>query len=97
MLTEQYNLRQARLQGCATPCKSVESGSDHAILGLDEERQVAVKDYDLDMEEQPCVFGGLASLQMRKLKIFLARVKDVLKQCHCNLHIAMVDWIEERL
>ena len=97
VLTKQYNLRQARLLGSATRYQSVESGNDHAAHALDEERQVAVKDYDLDMEEQPCVFGGLASLQMRKLKTFLTRVKAVLRQCHCDLHVVMVDSVEERL
>ena len=97
VLTEQYNLRQSQLLGSATRYQPVESGNDHAALGLDEERQVAVKDYDLDMEEQPCVFGGLASMQMRKLKTFLARVKTVLRQCHCDLHVVMVDSVGERL
>ena len=63
----------------------------------DEERQMAVKDYDLDIEEQPCVFGGLASMQMRKLKIFLARVRAVLKQWNCDQHVMMVDSVEDRL
>lgn len=86
VLTEQCKLRQNQQLDPAS-----------ASPERDEERQMAVKDYDLDMEEQPWVFGGLASMQMRKLKTFLARLKAVLKQWNCDPHVMMVDSVEERL
>ena len=86
VLTEQYQLGQ----GLPIDTTSV-------FYEQDDARQMTVKDYDLDMEEQPCVFGGLASMQMRKLKTFLARVKAVLRQWNCDMHVVMVDSVEERL
>lgn len=73
------------------------AGGSQATSERDEERRMAVKDYEVDMEEQSCVFGSLASMQMRKMKPFLARVKTVLRQWNCDLHVATVVAVEERL
>ena len=89
MLTAQYKSRQGQSLETA--------GGSTATSARDEERRMAVKDYDVDMEEQPCVFGSLASMQMRKMKTFLARVKTVLRQWNCDLHVATVISVEERL
>ncbi|KAG6988953.1 aristolochene synthase [Physcia stellaris] len=94
ILTKQYKSRQGR-EPVGTSTTRSHSGAFDAEL--EEERQMAVKDYDLDMEEQPCVFGNLASMQMRKMRTFLARVKAVLRQWKCDPHIATVDSVEERL
>ena len=89
ILTAQYKARQGQ---------SPENESGSATTPeRDEERRMAVKDYDVDMEEQPCVFGSLASMQMRKMKAFLERVKTVLRQWNCDLHVATVVSVEERL
>lgn len=89
ILTAQYRSRQGQPVEVA--------GASVATSERDEERRMAVKDYDVDMEEQPCVFGSLASMQMRKMKTFLARVKSVLRQWNCDSHVATVVSVEERL
>ncbi|KAL8822127.1 MAG: hypothetical protein Q9191_007131 [Dirinaria sp. TL-2023a] len=86
VLKEQYLFRQGQ-----------QLDTSFASFEGDEESQMVLKDYDLDMEEQPCVFEGLASMQMRKLKKFLARVKAVLEQRNCEPHVMTVDSVEERL
>ena len=85
ILTAQYKARQGGPSFAA------------AASERDEERRMAVKDYDVDMEEQPCVFGSLASMQMRKMRAFLARVKGLLRRWNCELHVATVVSVEERL
>ena len=93
ILTKQYNSRQ----GLETVSTSTARQGETFDSEHEGERQMAVKDYDIDMEEQPCVFGNLASMQMRKMRTFLARVKAVLRQWKCDPHIATVDSVEERL
>ena len=89
ILTAQYRSRQEQ--------SLIATGGAAASSARDDERRMAVKDYDVDMEEQPCVFGSLASMQMRKMKTFLARVKSVLKQWNYDDHVATVVSVEERL
>lgn len=93
ILTNQYKSRQGLEPGSTSTTRQGGTFDPE----LEEERQMALKDYDLDMEEQPCVFGNLASMQMRKMGTFLARVKAVLRQWKCDPHIATVDSVEERL
>ena len=92
ILTAQYKARQGQQSSDIAG-----GGFASAASERDEERRMAVRDYDVDMEEQPCVFGSLASMQMRKMKTFLARVKTVLRQWNCELHVATVVSVEERL
>ena len=64
--------------------------------------RMTLGDYELDPEEEPCVFGGLASLQLRKLKLMmlmtlLATMKVVLKSWNWDTYIEMVDSVSERV
>lgn len=93
ILTKHYKSHQGFVP--VSPSATRQGGTVDSELG--EDRQMAVKDYDLDMEEQPCVYGNLASMQMRKMTTFLTRVKTVLRQWNCDPHIATVDSVEERL
>lgn len=93
ILTEQYNRISQRRRSNESDALTEISGEG----GSDDERQIMVKDYDLDPEEQPCVFGGLASLQLRRLVSFLARMRHVLKGWNWDPHIKMVDSVETRV
>lgn len=93
ILTEQYN--RAHQQQHLTRPDAV-SGHPADVIG-GEAQQIIGNDYDLDLEEQPCVFGGLASMQLRRLAAFLVRVKVVLKTWNWDPHVKMVDSVEERV
>lgn len=91
VLTEQYKLRQTLL------LQDPVGGSPESSGVRPEEFVMSVQDYNLDAEEQPCVFGSLAYMQMKKMNRFLARMKAILRQWKCHLHVVMVDSVEERL
>lgn len=95
VLTEQYNEFQGPVIYAASASSAQHSGNTTPDCKVD--HQMEVKDYHVDMDEQPCVFGSLASMQMRKLKTFLVKVKAILRRWNCDLHIATVDLVEARL
>lgn len=45
-----------------------------ALNGLTPDKRLLFKDYEVDVEEEPCVFGGLTSMQLKTLVLFLARL-----------------------
>lgn len=96
LLTEQYErIRQqthTKLAGSA-----LGSRTETSLLMQTEQRQMTVKDYDLDPDEEPCVFGGLALTQLKRFRDFLLRAKAVLKDCSLDPHVAMLESVEERV
>jgi len=93
ILTEQYNRisegqRTNELEASTQNVGGAES---------DEERQMMVKDYELDAAEEPCILGGLASSQLMRLLAFLIRIRHVLRSWNWDPHVAMVDSVEGRV
>ena len=58
---------------------------------------MAIIGYDLDMDEEPCVFGALALIQLRRLSLLLKRVKGVARTWKWESHVAIVDGTEEQV
>jgi hypothetical protein len=56
---------------------------------------LVIREYNLDVEEEPCVFGGLVTMQLQTLLKVLARLKVTLRQSDLSSHVAMVRPIEE--
>jgi hypothetical protein len=57
------------------------------------------KDYEVDVKEEPCVFGGLTSMQLKTLVLFLARLRELERSWSWSwgTHILMVDAVEKRV
>ena len=92
ILTEQYNRLSERRRA-----DELESPPNAGNTDSDEERQMMVKDYDLDPAEEPCIFAGLASMQLRGLASFLARMRHVMRSWNWDPHVTMVDSVERRV
>lgn len=50
-----------------------------------------VREYEVEVEEEPCVSGGLVQMQTKKMTSFLAMLKVVLREYAWSSHIAMLD------
>lgn len=70
LLTDQYLRLQAQRNSATTPYSHDNIGS---ILEGKEQR-IVVEDYDMDVEEQPCIFGALSLIQLKKLQTLLGRI-----------------------
>ena len=62
---------------------------------------VALNDYEVDAFEEPCVFGGLATMQQRALLRFMAQLRLLcIKadwQTHCQMLVALEKRVKEQL
>lgn len=43
----------------------------------DENHQIMVSGYDLDIDEEPCIFGALTLVQLQKLRTLLDHIRDI--------------------
>jgi hypothetical protein len=89
LLTEQFNRIYSPAEGRAsTPIPSVESA-----MAAAQKLEVSMKEYEVDLEEEPCVFGGVVQLQLKKIGVFLSFLREVLRASNWSSHIAMLDMV----
>ena len=91
LLTERYQARQS-----ARPNQAVATPSGMST-NPDEGRVMAVKGYEVDGAEEPCLFGALTSIQLRTLGSLLVRVKTTMQAREWAQHVAIVDSVGERV
>ena len=58
---------------------------------------VALNDYEVDAFEEPCVFGGLATMQQRALLRFMAQLRQLCVKLDWHTHREMLLALEERV
>ena len=60
---------------------------------------VALNDYEVDAFEEPCVFGGLATMQQRSLIKFMAQLRLLCSEwpLHHEMLIALENRVKEQL
>jgi hypothetical protein len=68
-----------------------------ALNDLTTDKRLLFKDYEVDVEEEPCAFGGLTSMQLKTLVLFLARLRGLARSWSWGTHILMVDAVEKRV
>jgi hypothetical protein len=56
-------------------------------------REVELREYQVDVEEEPCVFGGVVQMQVKKMAAFLRMLKAMLIAYNWPSHIAMLDLV----
>ncbi|RDW84277.1 hypothetical protein BP6252_01867 [Coleophoma cylindrospora] len=70
--------------------------SDHATIrhNIQACHKLVVREYELEAEEEPCVFGGLVTLQLGTLTFFFARLKALLLAmgCEANVQVLQTVW-----
>lgn len=93
-LTEQYAKSQ---QEYSQPSPSLFNNRIDDSFMHDDERQMRFRDYAVDPDEAPFIFGGLALTQLKKLGDFLARTKIMLKGWNWDLHLAKLEYVENRV
>jgi hypothetical protein len=65
--------------------------------GLTPDKRLVFKDYEVDVEEEPCVFGGLTSMLLKTLLLFLANLRALASGWSWGTHVLMVDAVEKRV
>ncbi|MCJ1383954.1 hypothetical protein MMC17_007068 [Xylographa soralifera] len=91
VLTERYQVRHS-----SRPSQTVEASSK---MGMDkgEARVMAVKGFEMEGEEEPCLFGALTSIQLRSLGSLLVRIKTIMPGWKWEQHVVIVDSVGERV
>lgn len=56
-------------------------------------REVELREYQVDVEEEPCVFGGVVQMQVKKMTAFLRILKTMLIAYTWPSHVAMLDLV----
>jgi hypothetical protein len=87
LLTQQYHWLQAKRNAHPHHSPHYES---QALIGADEHRMV-IFDYDLDVDEEPCVLGALSLIQLRRLYALLGRMKGTARNWKWDSHVAIID------
>ena len=90
MLTEQYNMVQSR-KALGYSTKGLASGPAEP----EGDRQMLIQDYDLEHDEEPCLFGALTLVQLKRLKNVLAVVREVSREQNWISHVPIVDETQE--
>ena len=91
ILTERYQARHS-----SRPSQAVETSS-RMSTEQGEGTVMAVKGYEVDREEEPCLFGALTSIQLRNLGSLLVRIKTIMQGWKWEQHVAIVDSVGERV
>jgi hypothetical protein len=87
ILTEQFNKLHRPNQDNVIQVPSMET----VMATAREVDRSLVREYEVEVEEEPCVFGGLVQMQTKKMTSFLAMLKVVLREYAWSSHIAMLD------
>jgi len=53
-----------------------------------------VRDYEVEVEEEPCVFGGLVQMQIKKMTMFLGSLKATMNDQGWRSHATMIEWLK---
>jgi len=61
-------------------------------MGLDAGDQTS-SGYKVEVEEQPCVFGGVITLQLQKMMVLLGTLKTALVRGEKSSHITMLNLV----
>jgi hypothetical protein len=67
------------------------------LNGLTPDKRLPFKDYEVDVEEKPCVFGDLTSMQLKTLVLFLVNLRELARGWSWGTHVLMVDAVERRV
>ena len=100
LLTEQFNKlhsKQNSERGSMQAEREYRDGAGERNHELGQRDRMTLGDYELDPEEEPCLFGELVLLQLRTLKTLLATIRVVLKSWNWDTHILMMDSVSERV
>ncbi|KAJ8096452.1 hypothetical protein POJ06DRAFT_48237 [Lipomyces tetrasporus] len=62
----------------------------------DADHSLNLREYDVEVEEEPCVFGGVIQMQLKKVIAFLAILKAVLGAFNWSSHLAMVQIVRDQ-
>jgi len=65
--------------------------------GLTPDKRLLFKDYEVNVEEEPCVFGGLTSMQLKTLVLFLVKLRELARGWSWGTHVLMADAVERRV
>ena len=60
------------------------------------EGQFQLKDYEVERFEEPCLFGGLVTLQLGILRAFLVRMKGV-PEHFARDYVGLLDEVDKRV
>jgi hypothetical protein len=93
LLTDQYHRLQAQRNSANTPYSQDNIGS----LLEDKKQRILVQDYDIDVEEQPFIFGALSLIQLKRLQTLLGRIKHTARAWKWDSHIAVVESTEQQI
>ncbi|KAH8597033.1 hypothetical protein B0O99DRAFT_619182 [Bisporella sp. PMI_857] len=70
--------------------------SNEVVCGY-EQGVLLLRDYDVDAEEEACIFGGVVSMQVKSLQKLVVRSKAILQSSSLAAHIIMVEGIEKSI
>lgn len=87
ILTEQSNKLHCPNQDNVIQVPSMEA----TMATAREVDRSLVREYEVEVEEEPCAFGGLVQMQTTKMTSFLAMLKVMLREYAWGSHIAMLD------
>ena len=59
--------------------------------------KIVLNEYEVDIEEEPCVFGGAATMQLKKFRTFLIKFKELMRERVWIEHAVAVDMVEEQV
>lgn len=63
----------------------------------DECRRILVRDYQVDVEEEPCMYGGLVTLQLARFERFVVRLEKATREGGWEGLVMMVEKAKERI
>ena len=86
ILVQQYNYLQNRR--ARQPCFGSSEGDND-----EESHQMTVHGYDLDIDEEPCLFGALALVGIHKLRIILGHIREITTAQRWDPHTTIIDRI----
>lgn len=91
ILTDQYNRVVGLDQQWNHHEQVLERSMDVAQEIDHNEEMLTVRKYVVDLEEEPCVFGGVIILQLRKMIMLLESLRVMLREARKSSHITMLD------
>ncbi len=101
ILTTQYEKlrrlgRRKTPRTASTTIDALESASDDEVGPLLTMGIVNVNDYEVDAVEEPCVFGGLATMQLRAVGRLMAQLKAKCAESNWESHTKISKTVEKR-
>jgi hypothetical protein len=88
ILTEQFN----RLH-CPNEDHLIQVSAPSMEAAMAAAREVELREYQVNVEEEPCVFGGVVQMQLKKMISFLRLLKVIVSGDKWPSHVAMIDLV----